>query len=143
MRAVSQSVSINVNESLYAVRDAVAEKKRALEEWLQKGDEEAYDIYREVKKRVKGVVRLVKLEEKKRFGKKLSEHFMFWKEVQRVRKVVGGREEKVKDVNGNLLKGSEDVKRKWAEYFRELLNVEDIRKASIVSVGEEKRMPVV
>lgn len=36
---------------------------------------------------------------------------MFRKKVQRVKTVVRGREERVKNVNGNLLKGSADVQR--------------------------------
>ena len=43
-------------------------------------------------------------------------------------------EEIVKDVNGQLLRGSEARKR-WAEYFEELLNVQEDREADIVAVG--------
>ena len=54
----------------------------------------------------------------------------FWKEVRRVRKGGSRKEEIVKDVNGRLLRGSEARKR-WVEYFEELLNVQ----ADIVAVG--------
>ena len=40
----------------------------------------------------------------------------------------------MKDVNGRLLRGSEARKR-WAEYFEELLNVQEDREADIVAVG--------
>ena len=55
----------------------------------------------------------------------------FWKEVRR-----GGSrtEETVKNVNGWLLRGNEARKR-WAEYFEELLNVQEDREADIVTVG--------
>ena len=55
----------------------------------------------------------------------------FWKEVRK-----GGlrTEEIVKDVNGWLLRESEARKR-WAEYFEELLNVQEDREADIVAVG--------
>ena len=43
-------------------------------------------------------------------------------------------EEIVKDVNGRLLRGNEARKR-WAEYFEELLNVKEDREADIVAVG--------
>ena len=43
-------------------------------------------------------------------------------------------EESVKDVNGRLLRGNETRKR-WAEYFEELLNVQEDREADIVAVG--------
>ena len=42
-------------------------------------------------------------------------------------------EEKVKDVNGRLLRGNEAMKR-WAEYFEELLNVQEDIEADIVAV---------
>lgn len=50
---------------------------------------------------------------------------------------------KCRTVKGNLLKGSEDVQRRWAEYFSGLLNVEDVREASILTVEGERRMSVV
>ncbi len=67
---------------------------------------------------------------------------MFWKEVKRVRKGETQSEERVKDLNGQLLVDSKDVGRRWAEYFDELLNVEDEREVRIVAVGSERRMPV-
>ena len=57
-----------------------------------------------------------------------------WKEMRRVSKVGSRMEETVKDVNGRLLKGNEARKR-WAEYFEELLNVQEDREADIVAVG--------
>ena len=49
-------------------------------------------------------------------------------------------EETVKDVNGQLLRGNEARKR-WVEYFEELLNVQEDREADIVAVGGVQ-MPV-
>ena len=47
----------------------------------------------------------------------------------------GSRTEKtVKDINGRLFRGTETRKR-WAEYFEELLNVQEDREADIVAVG--------
>ena len=57
-----------------------------------------------------------------------------WKKVRRVRKGGSRTEETVKDVNGRLLRGNEARKR-WAEYFEELLNVQEDREADIVAVG--------
>ena len=51
-----------------------------------------------------------------------------------MRKVGSRTEVTVKDVNGRLLKGNEARKR-WAEYFEELLNVQKDREADIVAVG--------
>ena len=43
-------------------------------------------------------------------------------------------EETVKDVNGRLFRGNE-VRKRWAEYFEELLNVQEDREADIVAVA--------
>ena len=54
----------------------------------------------------------------------------FWEEV---RKDGLRTEETVQDVNGRLLRGNE-VRKRWAEYFEELLNVQKDREADIVAV---------
>ena len=117
----------------------VEEKKRAFEEWLQCNSMEKYERYRE-----KNVETKRKMEEAKRMSNfKWGHDFdrlyeenkkKFWKEVRRVRKGGSRTEETVKDVSGRLLRGNEARKR-WAEYFEELLNVQEDRKADIVSVG--------
>ena len=50
-------------------------------------------------------------------------------------------EEMVKDVNGQILRVGVEVRRRWAEYFQQVLNVADIREANINVVGNW-RMPV-
>ena len=42
-------------------------------------------------------------------------------------------EETVKNVHGRLLKGNE-ARKIWAEYFEELLNIQEDREADIVAV---------
>ena len=51
------------------------------------------------------------------------------------------RDEMVKDGNGQILSDSVEVRRRWAEYFEEVLNVADVREANINVVGNW-RMPV-
>ena len=51
------------------------------------------------------------------------------------------REEMVKYVNGLILRDGVEVRRRWAEYFEQVLNVADIREANIHVVGNW-RMPV-
>ena len=60
--------------------------------------------------------------------------------MKRVRKGGSRSEETVKDGNGRLVKGNEARKR-WAEYFESLLNVEDDREAD-VRVREGVEVPV-
>ena len=66
---------------------------------------------------------------------------MFWKEVKRVRKCEHAREEMVKGVSGQVLRDGVEVRRRWAQYFGQVLNVADVREANINVVGNW-RMPV-
>ena len=66
---------------------------------------------------------------------------MFWKEVKRVRKGEQARDEMVMDVNGQILRDGVEVRRRWAEYFEQVLNVADVREANINVVGNWQ-MPV-
>ena len=129
------------------VSEAVMEKKRAYEVWLQRGGQEAYESYRGKRRMVKRVVGKAKKAANDRWGRELTESFgqnkkMFWKEVKRLRKGELGGEELVKDRDGGLLVESLDVRRRWAEYFSELLNVEDEREAIVVPGGGGGQMPV-
>ena len=82
----------------------------------------------------------------RRWGERLGNDFkgnkkMFWKEAKQVRKGEQAREEMVKDVNGQILREGVEVRRRWAEYFEQVLNVADDREANINVVGNW-RMPV-
>ena len=41
----------------------------------------------------------------------------------------------VKDVNGQILRDGLEVRRRWAEYFKQVLNVADVKEANINAVG--------
>ena len=45
------------------------------------------------------------------------------------------RDEKVKDVNSQLLRDGVEVRRRWIEYFEQVLNVADVREGNINVVG--------
>ena len=72
----------------------------------------------------------------RRWGERLGNDFegnkkMFWKEVKPVRKSEQASQEMVKDVNGQILRDGVEVRRRWAEYFVQVLNVSDVREANI------------
>ena len=107
------------------VKMNVEEKKRAFEEWLQCNSVK-YEKYRE---------KNVETKWGQDFDRSYEENKKkFWKEMRRVRKGGSRTEETVKDVIGRLLRGNEARKR-WTEYFEELLNVQEDRDADIVAVG--------
>ena len=71
-----------------------------------------------------------------RWGEHLGNDFegntkMFWIEVKQVRKGEQARKEMVKDVNGQILRDGVQVRRRWAEYFEQVLNVADVREANV------------
>ena len=81
---------------------AVAEKRRAFEEWLQKRDRVTYDRYRAQRVAVKLAVQAAKRMADRQWGERLKNNFkgnkeMFSKEVKRVRKGEQAREEMVKE----------------------------------------------
>ena len=70
---------------------AVAEKRRAFEEWLQRRDSVTYDRCQAQRAAVKLAVQAAKRMADRRWGERLGNDFegnkkMFWKEVTRVRK---------------------------------------------------------
>ena len=114
----------------------VEKKKRAFEEWVQCNSMEKYERYREknveTKRKVEEAKRMSNFKWGQDFDRAYEENKKkFWKEVGK-----GGSrtEEAVKDVNGQLLRGNE-VRKRWAEYIEELLNVQEDREADIVAVG--------
>ena len=116
----------------------VEEKKRAFEEWLQCNSMEKYERYREknveTKRKVEEAKRMSNLKWGQDFDRSYEENKKkFWNEVRRVRKGGLRTEETVKDVNGWLLRGNE-VRKRWAEYFEEFLNVQEDRESELVAV---------
>ena len=56
---------------------------------------------------------------------------IFWKEVKQMRKREQARDEMARDVNGQILRDGVEVRRRWAEYFEQVLNVADVRGANV------------
>ena len=109
--------------------------KKAFEEWLQCNSMEKYKRYYYREKKVEEAKRVSDFRWGQDFNRSCEENKKkFWKEVGRVRKGGSRMEEIVKDVNGRLLKGNK-VRKRWAEYFKELLNVQEDREADIAAVG--------
>ena len=121
------------------VKMKVEEKKKAYTEWLQGRSREKYERYKAKKREVKHCVAEAKRAANTSWGRKLTSAYeenkrKFWKEIKRARKSDTKTEETVKDETGRLLKGS-DARKRWANYFEDLLNVEEEREADIVAVG--------
>ena len=81
---------------------------------------------------MKRAVQVTKRMADRRWGKRLGNDFegnkkMFWKEVQRVKKGEQSRDEVENYINGQILRDGVEVRRRWAAYFEQLLNVADVR----------------
>ena len=95
---------------------------------------------------MKQAVQAAKRMADRRWGERLGNNFegnkkMFWKDVKLVRNGEQAREEMVKDVNGQILRDGVEMRRRWAEYFEQVLNIADVREENINVVGKW-RMPV-
>jgi len=69
-------------------------------------------------------------------------HLVVWKEVKRMWKGTSRKEERVKAKNVRLLIEKDAVRKRWAEYFERMLNVEEDREPEIAAVGRERGMNV-
>ncbi|XP_076031869.1 uncharacterized protein LOC143019772 [Oratosquilla oratoria] len=128
-------------------KKVVEEKKRAFTDWLQKRTGESYERYKEKKREVKQKVKEAKRRADVKWGRSMTENFesnkkMFWKEIKRGRGGESSREEKVKGTDGEMIMEEMAVRGRWAEYFRELLNVKEDREGKIAAVGNAKKMRV-
>ena len=127
------------------VKKVLREKRQMYERWLQSGRNVEWERYKEKRREAKRVVKQEKRRADERWGEGLTSNFrerkkMFWKEVKRVRGGDSKKEDCVKDVGGEVLVEREQVLGRWGEYFESLLNVTDVRQASIIAV-EGGRMP--
>ena len=125
------------------VKLAVAEKRQAFETWLQSRTVASYERYKETRRQAKRVVKEAQERADDRWGRKLTENFqvnkkMFWKEVMRTRRGTTKGESRVKTKDGVVLQEEGEVKQRWVEHFRELLNVETEGEVEIVAVGRER-----
>ena len=119
---------------------AVAEKRRAVEEWLQRRDRLTYDGYRSQRVVVKQAVKVANRMANWQWGERLGNDFesnkkMVLKDVKRVRQGEQARDGMVKDISGQMLRDGEEVRRRWAEYFEQDLNVADVKEVNINVVG--------
>ena len=115
------------------------------EELLRNGYREeigtdTYDRYRAQRVVVKLAVQVAKIMADWRWGEQLGNDFesnkkMFFKEVKRA----GKESVRKMDVNGQILRDGVEVRRRWAQYFEQVLNVADVREANINVVGNWRR----
>ena len=121
------------------VKKVLREKRQMYERWLQSGRSREWETYKEKRREAKRVVNQEKRRADERWGEGVARNFrerkkMFWKELKRIRRGDSKKEECVKDLGGVVLVEREQILGRWGEYFEGLLNVTDVRQASVIAV---------
>ena len=121
------------------IKELVKEKRKLFEEYTKSKKESDKQEYKRKKQEVKGVTRQKKNTIDERDGIRLSKYFkenkkLFWNGVNGQRKKKEQMSMRVKDSEGNVMTEPTGVKRRWSEYFEQLLNVDDGRRAELTEV---------
>ena len=108
--------------------EAVREKKEAFQRYLGSRRDNDWERYKERKREVKRKVREAKEKADERWSRKIVECFrekskMFWKEVNKVRNKKEELSGGVKGADGEMVQEDREVRERWREYFKNLLNV--------------------
>jgi len=109
------------------VRTAVWEKKSSFRKWLARGDDDSRQLYVSKRDLAKKAVAEAKTKSWEEFGSHLeanhtSARKSFWQTIRRLRKGCSPPVTAIRDAHGHLLTESQDILRRWKEYFSDLLN---------------------
>uniref|UniRef100_A0A8C9TUR8 Reverse transcriptase domain-containing protein n=1 Tax=Scleropages formosus TaxID=113540 RepID=A0A8C9TUR8_SCLFO len=125
------------------VRDVVKLKKEFYQAWLAHGTPEAADGYRWAKWNVALAVATAKTLAWEEFGEAMEEDFRsaskrFWQTFRRLRRGKQCSANTVYSESGALLTSTEDVLRRWKEYFEDLLNPSDTPSVEEAEAGDSE-----
>ena len=95
----------------------------------EESKERCMEAYREEKRKVKRCIYQSKEKVNEQFGRKMSQDVngnskLFWKDVSNAK---GGKMEscsRLKEGNGRLAQGEDEVRMVWKEYFEDLYNID-------------------
>ena len=98
------------------------------------------EAYREEKRKVERCIYQNKKKVIEQIGKTINEDVngnrkLFWKEVSNVK---GGKVEncsKIKDMNGMMPQGDDEVRRIWKKYFEDLYNIDTQEEIAVHMCG--------
>lgn len=113
------------------IKEAVLEKKRIYNLWLQNKCEVNRVLYRDIKLKVKLLIRNAKDLEWKKFGDDLElagqqRNKKFWTTVKRIRNgLQKSSSGSVLDANGGLVSDQSAILGRWKEYFENLLEAQN------------------
>ena len=95
------------------------------------------EAHREEKINVKRCIYQSKKKANEQFGRKMNEDVngnrkLFWNEVSNAK---GGKVEicsRIKDGNGRLVQGEDEVRKIWKKYFEDLYNIDTQKKKKLI-----------
>merc|ERR1711872_852032 len=121
------------------IKELVKEKRKLFEQYTKSKKESDRQEYKRKKQEVKGVTRQKKNTIDERDGVQLSRYSkenkkLFWSRGNGQRKKREQMSMRVKDSEGNVMTEPTGVKSRWSEYFEQLLNVDDGRRAELTDV---------
>jgi hypothetical protein len=124
-----------------AVQDAIRQKSVAYRQWQKSGHHDDKLVYRQANLASKRAVARARAAQCHDWitslkSENLKALFRIAKRSARSRKDVTGAS-CIRDKNGGILLTDEDIKRRWASYFKELLNASNPHSASFVSEAFE------
>ena len=122
------------------VRTAIEEKKQAYRMYRLERTERSKHRYKERKKKVKRLVKECKRQANEKLAASLTRNFhenkkLFWKEVNHMQRPKVEMSLNVRDDEGRVLGGKENMTARWTEYFEKLLNGAEERRASASGIG--------
>lgn len=109
------------------IKEQVKIKKQKWKQYLNNGNNDSYNEYKEQRKKVKDMVMEAKKKTWEEFGQKIEEDYhtnqkLFYKMLKNIR--VGKQQQTIKhmkDKEGKILNGEKEIMERWEQYFKELL----------------------
>lgn len=122
------------------IEEAVKRKKKAWKTYLSSKSQDNYDKYKTERIKVKNQIKTGKEKSWTEFGKKLTESYnenqkLFYNTLKQMRKPKTNMLQNLKDRSGNIITEEASIMERWREYFKDLLEENEIEE----NIEEEER----
>lgn len=108
------------------VKQEVKLKKERWHTYLNKKDEESYELYKKQRIKVKNMIKEAKEKSWQKFGEKMEtsskeNQKLFYRTMKNMRKGKTIQDASIKTDEGDVIKDGEQIMNRWKQYFEELL----------------------
>ena len=113
---------------------AAVDRKEVLGTRDEDAKEMFWEVYKEEKRKVKRSIYQSRKEVQEQFERKMNQDVngnrkLFWKRVNNANEGKGENSNRIKDGNGRLALGEDEVPKIWKEYFEDLYNIDTQERA--------------